>query len=417
MGCDQGPDISIPMGEHHGGKITVATCGYDVTLRDGASAPTAGKPRLGAAPDPTFVHLGLRGDASTSVVVTWRTDFETLVSTVELTEKGGMAVSFDGFTFDYTSQDSIVVRLHEAHLCGLKPDTEYSYRVGGKGHDGKESWSKSYTFRTAPAATQADAELVVLVLGDTRGGEDIWKSSLERAFQIAQPDLIVFSGDAVTFGSFQAEWDAWFTAAGDRLATQPMVIAHGNHEFNSINFFSQFALPGDEENFGFDYGSIHTTVLNDTPSDASVITTSTKSFLDSDLTANASRPWRFVLHHKPIWSASKGHGGDAALKAAWEATLDQHRPDIVWNGHDHTYERTRPMRYSQTQPTANEGTTFVVAGSSGAPLYDAGSDFWTAISESTNSFVIVKLRQKQLEMTVYRPTDGSTLDTFSITKP
>ena len=52
----------------------------------------------------------------------------------------------------------------------------------------------------------------------------------------------------------------------------------------------------------------------------------------------------------------------------------------------------------------------------GADLYEAGSDFWTATSESTHSFVLLKLREKTLTATAYRP-DGSTLDTFSITKP
>ena len=61
--------------------------------------------------------------------------------------------------------------------------------------------------------------------------------------------------------------------------------------------------------------------------------------------------------------------------------------------------------------------TYVIAGSSGAPLYDAGSDFWTAYAEKTNSFVVVKLRNKTLDATAYRPADGSVLDNFSITKP
>ena len=86
------------------------------------------------------------------------------------------------------------------------------------------------------------------------------------------------------------------------------------------------------------------------------------------------------------------------------------------NGHDHTYERTKPLRNGAEQATPADGTIYVIAGSSGAPLYDSGSDFWTAKSESTYSFVLMKIREKQLNATAYRP-DGSTLDTFAITKP
>lgn len=412
-------DITIPTDAHKGGSITIASCGYAVTTRDRSSAPYGGQPLLGAAPTPTFVHLGFAGDPSTSIAVQWRTDTGTLASTVELTEAGASApVVTEGFTHDYTSDDYIEVRTHEAHLCGLKPDTEYTYRVGGKDKKTKaEAWSKSYTFRTAPATTQADAELVVLVLGDTRGDYTMWKNTLDRAFQIERPDLILFSGDATTFGTYQDEWDQWFTGAGDHLAEVPLVITHGNHELNAVNYFSQFALPGDEENFAFDYGSVHVTVANDTPTDVGVLTGSTLTFLADDLGKSASRPWRFVMHHRPIWSASLGHGGDEALKAAWLATLDQHRPDIVWNGHEHNYERTKPLRNSQAQTALTDGVTYVIAGSSGAPLYDAGSDFWTAYAEKTNSFVVVKLRNKTLDATAYRPGDGSVLDSFSITKP
>ena len=63
------------------------------------------------------------------------------------------------------------------------------------------------------------------------------------------------------------------------------------------------------------------------------------------------------------------------------------RPDIVLNGHDHDYERTKPLSAGAVQATPAEGTIFVVAGSAGAVLYDAGSDFYTEKSEKTNSFV------------------------------
>ena len=41
-----------------------------------------------------------------------------------------------------------------------------------------------------------------------------------------------------------------------------------NHEANAINVFSQFAMPGDEENWGLRYGALRLTALNDTPQNA-----------------------------------------------------------------------------------------------------------------------------------------------------
>lgn len=104
-----------------------------------------------------------------------------------------------------------------------------------------------------------------------------------------------------------------------------------------------------------DYGSIHLTTLNDSPLDMGVLAGSTATFLTSDLTANATRPWRFVLHHKPIYSSSLGHGSDLALRALWQPIYDAQRPDLVLNGHDHTYERTKPLRNGAEQATAADG--------------------------------------------------------------
>ena len=56
--------------------------------------------------------------------------------------------------------------------------------------------------------------------------------------------------------------------------------------------------------------------------------------------------------------------------------------DLVLSGHDHDYERSKPMRGA----TPGAGTVYVVVGSSGAPLYDNGSDVWTQLSEKTFSF-------------------------------
>ena len=32
-----------------------------------------------------------------------------------------------------------------------------------------------------------------------------------------------------------------------------MVSAHGNHEINAVNYYAQFAMPGNEQDYGLDY--------------------------------------------------------------------------------------------------------------------------------------------------------------------
>jgi hypothetical protein len=308
--------------------------------------------------------------------------------------------------------------MHEAHLCGLEADTEYSYRVGGPDGAGMESWSPVYTFRTAPdRATSPDAEVVMLVIGDTRDGYSTWGAALDAAFQQAMPDVILFSGDATTLGPIQDEWDAWFGAADKHLNNTPMIVAHGNHDVNSVNFFSQFAMPGDEQNFAVDFGPVHLTVANDTPQDPADLQGANAQMLDANVKAGMTAPWNILLHHKPMWTAAAGpHTTDAVVvRMAWQQSVDNAKVDVVFNGHDHDYERTKPMRGSTPGVTPADGTIYVVVGSAGAALYDSGMDFWTAFSQKTYSFAIVRARKGMFQMNAFR-NDGTPLDNFNITK-
>jgi hypothetical protein len=403
---------------HVGGSIMLPACGYTVTTQNYASIPQFGTAFLGPDPKPKFVHLNIAKDAAHGIAIVWRTNDETtLASTVQYGENGKLDQTENGFTFVYDSA-SLSPRIHEAHLCTLKPDTEYSYRVGGSDGNGNESWSPTYTFRTAPdPANAATAMVTLLILGDTRDGYSNWGMELKTAFQMMQPDLIIFTGDETTLGPLQGEWDSWFAAAQDQLPLVPMIVAHGNHEVSSVNYFSQFALPNDEQNYAIDFGPVHISIANDSPTVAADLSGSIAQTLDANVSAGTRAPWNIAVHHKPMWTAAAGpHPEDAlAPRMAFQPIFDKYKVDMVFNGHDHDYERSKPMRGMNVGNTPADGTIYVVAGSSGAPLYDNGSQFWTAYSEKTYSFNIVRVRKGMLTMNAYH-ADGTPLDSLTISK-
>ena len=418
-GCGSSP--AMQPDPHQGGSIELDRCGYAVTTRDGASRPIMGTNMLGPDPTPKLLHVDVAHDPSKDMAILWRTnDEQTLATTVQFGENGQLDQSQDGLTFVYDLESPLAsgatsVRMHETHLCGLKADTEYSYRVGGKAGS-QESWSPVYTFRTAPDRAQSpNAQLVVLVIGDTRGGYATWGQMLDTAFKQSPPDLILFSGDMTTLGPIQDDWDQWFQSAEAHLPQAPLVVAHGNHEVSSINFFSQFAMPADEQNFGFDFGPIHLSVANDTPTVANDLSGSIAQMLDANIKAGMGAPWSLVMHHKAEFTAAMGpHPMDQMpVRAAFEPLIDAGLVDLVLNGHDHDYERSKPLRAGQVTVG---GTVFVVVGSAGADLYPNGSGFWTQKSEMTNSFAILRVRKGDLKFDAYR-ADGSPLDSFELMKP
>jgi hypothetical protein len=229
------------------------------------------------------------------------------------------------------------------------------------------------------------------------------------------PDLLLFNGDAVLLGTLQQEWDEWFKQAEPVLRQVPLLSAHGNHDINSVNYYSQLALPAPEDRYGLDYGPVHVTVVNDVPVNPADIMTVQKQFLDQDLAANDTKPWKFVMHHRPIWSAAAAHGGDMTLLQTWGPIIDAHHVDLVFNGHDHDYERSKPMLGMTPQTSTTQGTTYVVAGSAGALLYDNGSGFWTQYSEKTYNMVILKVRTGMIDLKAYHP-DGTVIDQTTLTK-
>jgi hypothetical protein len=415
---DAGPDDSLL----EGGSFMLSQCGYPVVSHFGASAPVLGTPVLGDDAAPYHIHLGLAGDPKTSMVVLWAThDQSTRATTVQYGKKSGAGVTEstqEGVTYIFgtgLSGNGPPVRVHETHLCGLEPNTVYTYRVGGVGANGAEKWSPEHEFRTAPDVTSDDPEIKVLVLGDTRDGYDIWGRLLKKGFQEFSPDLILFTGDAVTFGALQDEWDTFFDAAEGVLESVPMIAAHGNHDTNSVNFFSLFAMPGNEQVFSMDYGAFHLTMLNDTPENDGDIAGKERDFLQADLAAHANAPWKIAMHHKPLWSNAGNHGSDPVLQAQWGPLYDQYHVDLVVNGHDHNYERSFPMFGNQVKATPAEGTVYLVAGSAGAELYDNGTGFSTAYSEKTQNTAVLTVRKKSLVLDAYR-ADGTKMETFTIDK-
>lgn len=410
MACDSDDAGDPKEFVNEGGHLAIDGCTYTLTTRSGAEAPKPSGKTLGSDPTPRLVHLGFIGDPRTSIVAQWRTADETTTVT-KLRYAAGeqlapeqLTETVSGVHFRYNAIGTELFHVHQAHLCNLTPGTTYSYQVGADDH-----WSPVYTFHTAPdVEANPDSEVVFGFVGDSRGGYDVW-TQLAAQIQQRTPDLILFSGDAVTIGLTQFEWETFFGDAEALLATTPIVITNGNHEANAINFYSQFALPGDQENFGFDYGFAHIFVANDSPDNPSELTSDIPSAMGADFTEHASARWKLLMHHRPMYSSGARHGSALDLQAAWGPVVDEHQLDLVLNGHEHQFEISKPLRNNTVQPSNADGTVYVVAGGAGADLYGFDTPgAWSEYTESTHSAAAIRVRRDQLTLESFRP-DGTAI--------
>jgi hypothetical protein len=226
---------------------------------------------------------------------------------------------------------------------------------------------------------------------------------------------VLFTGDAIILGTLQSEWDTWFTAAEPVLRQVPMVAQLGNHEANAIHYYSQLALPGDEEYWALDYGPAHVTAVNDSPPvNPGDLIEKGSPFLEKDLAANAGRPWKMVMHHRGLYSSAT-HMGDVMLRSEWGPIYDKHHVDLALNGHDHDYERSKPMKAGMPVATPAEGTVYLVNGGAGAPPYDNGTTLSTQFSAKTYGYTILRVRVGQLDLKAY-DDKATVVDSLTITK-
>ena len=381
---------------------------------------------FGALPEPRRVHLGWPGaDTSRSIAFTWVTEVEpgedvgTLASLVELQGPDDPEpVLHEGASYLLVHPDDAVndpnldgapaypgSRVHELRLCGaLTPSTTYTYRVGGGDH-----WSPTYTF-TTPPEPGSDVPITVAVLGDSRGSYEEWGQILAAANE-HDPDVFLFTGDMVEYGTQQWEWDAWFDATGSILAEKVIVPSHGNHEFLAANYFAMFAMPHNGSWFHVDVGPLRAASLNDSFTTAQQMEVEQVDYMDDIFTDDAP-PWRFAFHHRATFSANNRHGSAENLRRHWQPAFERGGVQLVFAGHNHIYERSKPILGSAE---AEDGVTYIVSGGAGAPLYRSfNEDAWFLETAATEQHYLIGQIQGGASSWEVRSPSGSVLDAFEV---
>lgn len=383
--------------------VTPPACDYEVVHPFGMKGIVES---CGSATDvPVGLHLTYPAeDAGTTIAVMWSTPETTRESVVRVgTSPDALDRVYWGHSFTYAGLTGRVS--HEVHLCGLEPGRTYYYQAGGEG-----AWSDTFSFSTAPA-WDSDEEIVFAVTGDSRSDTfEIWGDAVQRIRDMGA-EFIVFSGDAVEAGPVQVQWDRFFEQGQPGLAEMPIMPANGNHDLLVAPWFGQFALPNDEINFTVRYGQLVFVSMTDFyPADQLAVGSSFAQYMDAAFGRHTDAGWRFLNNHRPFYSASTRHGSAQDLQDDWGPIVDRHGVDLVFNGHDHNYERSRPIRQGAVVPFG-EGTIYTVIAGVGAPLYDNGAQWWTETSEKVGSFAIIRVSGDRLEFTAYR-VDGTQLDRF-----
>ena len=340
---------------------------------------------------PTLAPLSLaRGPYLQSVTpdgvtIIWETELP-LPGQVDYgdTERYGLAAS-----------NSTPATRHVVTLTGLKPYSLVHYRIS----EGKEA-TVDYTFRTAAAPDHTNFKFVVF--GDTRSDPIAHQNVVSSILTLA-PDFVLHTGDMVADGLVANDWTTFFSIERKLMSQSPLYGVMGNHEHDSPIYFDVFHFPGNERWYSFDYGNIHFIGLQIDSAGGFQADSEQARWLESDL-AQTQQPWKIVFFHVPPHSSGE-HGGDERIRDALEPILKKYQVDVVFNGHDHDYERLM-----------TNSIVYIVTGGGGAPLYrqvltDPASAYFT----STLHSVLVNVDGLQLNLTGVR-ADGARFDEFTLKK-
>jgi acid phosphatase type 7 len=283
-----------------------------------------------------------------------------------------------------------------ATLEGLPVGPSIGYRVRST-----RGTTPDYTFR---AGTPEGSRFRFAAFGDTRDGHGVHRAVIE-AVQKEQVDFFIHTGDMVEQGGRDDQWTQFFQIERPLLVDTPIVPAVGNHDMSGRDYFRKYFLHAlwaeDRHYYAFDWGHLRVVTV-----DSGIECRdgcAQYKFAERALAEGARRGQLMVLAlHHPPYSSGK-HGSSPEVQRPITELARRHGVELVITGHDHNYERSRPIG----------GTVYVVSGSAGAPVRPVRPRWFTAEARTEPHYVLVDVEPDRL---ILRGVNlrGETFDTFVI---
>jgi len=417
-------------------------------------------PFAAQAEEPPFANI-VRGPylqnlTSSNIVVRWRTDMPVA---------SGVRFMARPHTEIWAVTDSTPKTEHSITLTNLAPDTGYQYQVESE-TDVLSEGADHFLF-TGPAVQRPTR---IWVIGDSGTASVAAKAVYDRYREFTgqrYTDFWLMLGDNAYYEGTDQEYQrAVFDMYPELLRQTPLWSTMGNHETYSYEetgrhaYFDNFTFPtageaggepsGTEHYYSFDYGNIHVVCLDSeeslrNPGDPMLV------WLEEDLAAN-SKDWTIAIWHSPPYTKGS-HDSDNLFDNGGNMTkmrqnivpiLENYGVDLVLGGHSHNYERsflmdghygfssslapnmvkdagsgqpadTGAYRKEGTGPTPNQGTVYVVAGSSGWATFATGYHPIMHTAMLRMGSLVLDIQDHRLDAKFLRET-GEIDDHFTILK-
>lgn len=294
----------------------------------------------------------------------------------------------------------VVGNRREAVIDGLAPGTEYKYQVADASH----------AFRTA-----GRGRTPFLVIGDTGTGSPE-QSTLAQMLAKEEASLLLHTGDvAYPVGNIEAYEQRYFDYYHAMMPRVPFYPCPGNHDYyetGAAPYFALHDLPRDGVHesehgryYSFEWGDATFISLDSNePLDDPFRRARMLAWLDKTLT-DSDRFWRIVYFHHPPFASGPNEQDPLTALARQHIVpiLEKHNVPVVFNGHEHSYQRSKPVN----------GAVYYTSGGGGAPLYPIGKGATVAHGVSANHYLRGVIADYRMRVEAVG-LDGKSFDTSTV---
>ena len=265
---------------------------------------------------------------------------------------------------DTSLTDGVAYHYNHVTVTGLEPNTTYYYTVEKNGVQTEVETYETQSFDTVKMLYVGDPQIGASK-GQPQGGETLaaesgaantaarndafgWNRTLEAA--LAQdPDVsfIISAGDQVNKTGQAKEEEYAGYLSPDVLAGLPVATTIGNHDSLNADYMYHFNNPNATEygatqaggDYYYSYGNGLFIVLNTNNYNVAEHEQAIQDAIASD--PNAA--WRIVTIHQDIYGSGLDHSDTDGMILRTQLTpiFDEYDIDVVLQGHDHTYSRSK----------------------------------------------------------------------------
>ena len=409
---------------------------------------------------PYYITNNFGENAESELIVQWQNEVGSTNQRVQITTEDDVDFTYaHNVDADYRILELLPSQklgdypargVYRAEVTGLKPGTQYIYRVGANG-----AWSDTYYHLTAEGEKE---DFSFTVASDPQSPAHSDMGNTFRAANEYDPDHRFFfnCGDLVNDIGYKPEEIVSYTEAAAEFNKYKVVgSTQGNHdtygttgdnvyifgEATVYNSFTTFPANGFEENvnksnsYYYYYNNVLFIALNTLIEDSNYQAQADwlREVLEDNKQSGRADYIICTSHIGPIGNRYGDKWKESPIRKTYTPIFNEYKVDCVFYGHDHTYARTNPividgntnLKTCDTTPDEENGVIYSIVGATGPKFYGEDdksyqSNIWEVRTTSQDEvkpgvFVNVSVHEEEMEIHAIR-ADGKELDTYLVPK-